>query len=154
MKKNLILLAVLLCFLALAPQSALASNAVGIDGIRLIDKNQDDGMTNAFFQHALSRTTAVKAGFASGDDLTIIEVSYKGYNQRYYNGTFYELGGAYVDDSDDSEIGFTASLGYETSIANSLVVGGAVQMMLIDEDIMRQEESPIFLPRLYAMFTF
>lgn len=149
-----VIISTLAALVFLLPAAASANNAIGTDVVRIFDRNQDDGMMNIIFQHALTRTSAIKASFASGEDLTVLELTYKAYNQRYQNGTYYELGGMYVDGDDDTEIGFTAAVGYETSIARNIILGGAVQMVMIEEEIFGYAESPIFFPRLHVMFAF
>src|SRR5690606_9425257 len=70
------------CFalLALASPMLPASDfVIGIDLIRVVDKNQDDGLDNIWFQFSTSGNGAVLIGYASGDNLTVLDVGYKHY---------------------------------------------------------------------------
>ena len=139
---------------ALLPIHASAmTHSVGIDALRLIDNNMDDGMFNLFWQGSLSRSSAVRASYSSGNDLSILEVTYKGYIDRYHQGVFYEVGGAWWDSGNDDSLGLMGAIGYERSLVKHVFAGGSVQMVAgIDDSGMG--DSPFFLPSLFIGYTF
>ncbi|SFX21903.1 hypothetical protein [Marinospirillum alkaliphilum] len=146
-----------LCFAVavLLPFHASAmTHTIGTDVVRLIDNNMDDGMFNLFWQGSLSRSSAVRASYSSGDNLNILEVTYKGYIDRYHQGVFYEVGGAWWDGRNDDDLGLMAAIGYERSLAKHVVAGGSVQMVAGIDDAIGMGESPFFLPSLYFAFAF
>lgn len=154
MKK--IIAAVALASSALLPVSSHAmSHSISTDLVRQIDKNFDDGMFNFYWQGSLSKSTAARAGYSTGSDLSIIDVTFKKYLDRYHQGVFVEGGGSYWDGKDDTSIGLLGAVGYERSLANHFVAGGAVQMYMgIDEKVAGREESPFFTPSLFVLYAF
>ncbi len=149
-------LVLLIASALLFPVNAHAANALGIDAVRLVDDNQDDGMFNLFFQHGLTRLSALHVGYSSGDDTSIIDVSWKRYLDRYYSGMFVQLGGGYYD-GNDSEIGITVALGYERMINRSFVMNFAAKAVFVDvdEDIgLAYGDDPVFQPVVSFMFAF
>jgi len=153
-KKALLPLAVA-ATLALPMQASAMTHSISTDLVRLVDNNMDDGMFNLYWQGSLSRTTAVRAGFSSGDDLSILDVTFKGYLDRYHQGAFYEAGLTWWDGANDDDIGFMGALGYERTLAPHFVAGGSVQVVAgIDEEVAQVRETPFFMPSLYITFAF
>ncbi|RFA29148.1 hypothetical protein CAI21_10275 [Alkalilimnicola ehrlichii] len=132
-----------------------AGYGLGIDVIRLVDKNQDGGMTNVYWQHGLSRDSALILGYSSGDDLTIIDAAYKHYFGAYTNSVFLQLGAGYYDGRNDSDLGLVAAIGYERRLARHLAASGSVRMIAdVDEHLIGQRETPVFQPTLGLMLVF
>ncbi len=153
-KKALIPLA-LSAAVALPMQASAMTHSISTDLVRLIDNNMDDGMFNLYWQGSLSRTTAIRAGYSTGDDLSIVDVTFKGYLDRYHSGAFYEAGLTWWDGANDDDIGLMAALGYERTLAKHFVAGGSVQMIAgIDEEIAQKAETPFFLPSLFISVAF
>jgi hypothetical protein len=154
MKKLLSALCISVALLLPLHASAM-THTIGTDVIRLIDNNMDDGMFNLFWQGSLNRSSAIRVSYSSGsNDLSILEVTYKGYIDRYHRGVFYEVGGAWWDGRNDDDIGLMAAIGYERSLARHVVAGGSAQMVAgIGEDVSGRE-SPFFLPSLFIAFVF
>lgn len=153
MKK--IIAAVALAASALLPVSAQAmSHSISTDIVRQIDKNFDDGMFNVYWQGSLSKSTAARAGYSTGTDLSIIDVTFKKYLDRYHQGVFVEGGGSYWDGKDDSSIGLLGAVGYERSLANHFVAGGSVQMYMGVDEKLVGAESPFFTPSLFVLYAF
>lgn len=153
MKKRMIVAALLAAFV-FSPVPALASG-LGIDLVRLVDGNQDDGMTNFYGQLALAGGGAVVAGYSSGDHLNIVDVAYKHYFGRYARGPFVQVGAGYYDGSHDDDLGFVGSLGYEHRIARHLSISGSARIVAgVDESIIGYREVPVFQPTLGVMLVF
>ena len=131
------------------------SHSISTDLVRQVDQNRDGGMFNFYWQGSLSKREAVRAGYSSGDELSIIEISYKNYLDRYHQGVFFEAGGAFWDGKDDSSVGVMGAIGYERTLANHFVAGGAVKMhMGVDEDVAGVEETPFFEPSFFFLYAF
>ncbi|MGA1869732.1 MAG: hypothetical protein ACMUJM_14445 [bacterium] len=148
------------CILAiiLIPATAgalMIRHAIGIDGIRLIDKAQYDGMFNFFYQGSLNNKSAFVVGYSSGDEASIIDLAYKMYMHLYSNGIFYQLGAVYIDeDNDDSEMGVSAAIGYEKKLSPHVVVGGAVKIIAGVENPVTGDEDPLYHPVLNLIIAF
>ena len=153
LKKALIPLA-LAAAVALPTQASAMTHSISSDLVRLVDNNMDDGMFNLYWQGSLSRTTAVRAGYSTGDNLSILDVTFKGYLDRYHQGAFYEAGLTWWD-ADDDDIGFMGALGYERTLAKHVVAGGSVQVVAgVDEQVSGFAETPFFMPSLFISFAF
>ncbi len=149
------LLLTLLSVIFVLPGHAKA-HGVGMDIIRLVDKNQDDGMFNIHGQIGVAGDTAITLGFSSGDDLSILDGGLKYYFGRYLNSLFLGFGIGYYDhDVHGDDFGFVFALGYERSLTDFLAVSGSVRMVAgIDEEIIGYGETPVFQPTLSIMITF
>lgn len=154
LKKLLVPLA-LAAAVALPMQASAMSHSISTDLVRLVDNNMDNGMFNLYWQGSLSRSSAIRAGYSTGDNLSILDVTFKGYIDRYHHGAFYEVGLTWWDGANDDDIGFMAALGYERTLAKHIVAGGAVQMVAgVDEQVAGVAETPFFMPSLFVTFAF
>lgn len=133
-----------------------ARHGVGLDIIRLVDKNQDQGMANIHGQVGLSRDTAFALGYSKGDSLLILETGIKYYFSGYFDGAFLQFGLGYYDhDSNGDDFGFVTGLGYELSLNDYLAVSWAIKMVAqVEEDIIGYRETPVFQPAMSIMATF
>lgn len=145
----------LLCLMALPGFGQANGWGVGIDVVRLIDGNQDDGMFNVFAQAPVASSGAVVVGHAKGDNLTVIEGAYKHYLGRRLDSAFFQAGMGYYDIDVDDDIGFIGQAGFEKRLARHIVVTGSVKMVAgIDEAIIGYRETPVFQPTLGVMLAF
>jgi len=133
-----------------------AFNGIGLDIIRLVDKNQDNGMANVHGQIGLTSDTALALGYASGDNLLILECGIKYYFSSYFDGVFLQFGLGYYDhDQNGDDFGFVTALGYEQPLNNFLAVSWAIKMTAeVDAEIIGYPETPVFQPAMSVMFTF
>ncbi len=72
------------------------------------------------YQFPLTKRTAVVGGFSTGDDVTIAEIAYKYYYEKYFDGPFGQVGLSVGDYFDDTEFGITGAIGFEKSILSIL----------------------------------
>jgi opacity protein-like surface antigen len=155
--KRFVFLATMAISIGLTSAAAQAArHGIGLDIIRLVDKNQDNGMANIHGQIGLTGDTAIALGYASGDNLVIIEAGIKYYFSRYFDGAFLQFGIGYYDhDSNGDDFGFVAGLGYEQHLNDFLAVSWAIKMAAqVDEDIIGYPETPVFQPAMSVMITF
>jgi hypothetical protein len=155
MKRILIVVILVIGHLTLSNVTA-ARNSIGLDIIRLVDKNQDQGMANVHGQIALSRDTALALGYAEGDSLMIMNAGIKFYFSGYFDGAFLQFGLGYYDhESNGDDFGFITSVGYEKHLNDFLAVSWAIKMAAqVDEDIIGYPETPVFQPAMSIMATF
>ena len=155
MKKNRIKLISGL-FAVMASGSAVGSGfGLGIDVVRLIDENQDQGMFNLFLQVPVAAPGALIIGHAKGDNLTVLDVSYKHYLGSRLDSAFFQAGVGYYDADFDDDLGFVAQVGYERRLAKHFVVTGSVKMVAgVDEAIIGYPETPVYQPVLGVMLAF
>ncbi|MBA3979332.1 MAG: hypothetical protein C0462_01895 [Alcanivorax sp.] len=140
--------------LACAAPVQAADYGIGIDLIRVIDQNQDDGMFNVFVQ-APAGAGALYAAYASGDNLNIVELAYKHYLGGRMNGAFFQAGVGYYDGNNDDDLGFVGAFGYERKLAKHFAVSGAVRMVAgVDENLIGYRETPVYQPVLGFMLAF
>lgn len=150
----------LVSMVVIIPLTALdlqaARHGIGLDIIRLVDKNQDNGMANIHGQIGLTHDTALALGYASGDSLVIWESGIKYYFGGYFDGVFLQFGLGYYDhDSNGDDFGFVTQLGYERHLNDFLAVSWAMKMVAqVDEDIIGYPETPVFQPAMSALITF
>lgn len=146
------------CFalLALASPMLPASDfGIGIDLIRVVDKNQDDGLDNIWFQFSTSGNGAVLIGYASGDNLTVLDVGYKHYLGGRLNSVYFQAGAGYYDDDVDDDLGFVGAIGYERKLAKHFTIGGSAKLIAgVDERLLGTLDTPVFQPTLSAVFVF
>jgi hypothetical protein len=158
MKLNAIFFGILFILFSLivSPHAfAGGQHSIGTDFIRLVDQSQDGGMLNLYYQYSLTRNTAIKAGFSMGDDLTIAEASYKYYTGKYFDSAYGQAGFVIGDYDDDTELGITAAIGYEKSLARHFVLGFAVEVTAgTMEHPATGDKDPIFRPILELIFAF
>ena len=156
MKKIAVFLALGLLSVISLPTGQAEAHGVGMDIIRLVDKNQDDGMFNIHGQIGVAGDAAVALGFSSGDDLTIVDGGLKYYFGRYLNSLFLQFGVGYYDhDIHGDDFGFVCALGYERGLTDFLAVSGSVKMVAgVDEEIIGYGETPVFQPTLSILITF
>ena len=145
----------LFCLIALPGLGHANGWGIGIDVVRLIDGNQDDGMFNIFAQAPVAPSGAVVVGHAKGDNLTIIEGGYKHYLGSRLDSAFFQVGLGYYDIDVDDDVGFIGHAGFEKRVARHIVVTGSVKMIAgIDETIIGYPETPVFQPTLGVMLAF
>jgi len=133
--------------------AAATDYAVGTDLIRWFDPVQDGGMMNLTFQKALGREDALFVDLAKKDDRYLIGMDYKVYNQRYYYGSFMQVGGL-LDIDNSTRLYIEGAIGYEFSPSKNWVVSGDVQMLYGARHPVTNDEEPWFLPRLRVMYAF
>ena len=154
MKKLSVLLLVVASTLISLPTRA-ADFGLGMDLVRAIDRNQDDGMFNLWFQFATSGNGALLLGYSSGDNLTILDVGYKHYLGARLNSVYFQGGVGYYDANNDDDIGFVGAVGYERKVAKHFTVGGSVKMIVgVDEALLGVRETPAFQPTLSVAVVF
>ncbi|MFU8780531.1 MAG: hypothetical protein ACNA71_05845, partial [Kiritimatiellia bacterium] len=72
--RQFVFLAIIATIISVTAMNLTASQfGIGLDIIRIVDKNQDDGMANIHAQIGLSSDTALTLGYARGDNLLILE---------------------------------------------------------------------------------
>lgn len=141
-------------FISSGTASAAASDyAIGTDLIRWFDPVQDGGMASLTMQKALGRETALFVDLAQRGDRTVVGVDYKVYNQRYYYGSFFQVGGL-LDIQNSTRLYLEGAMGYEFSPSQNWVVSGDVQMVFGPSHPVTQKEEPWFVPRLRVMYAF
>lgn len=147
----------LLIFIITLPGITFAGvqHSLSVDMIRMVDKAQYDGLFNIYYQCSLNKQTAVVAGISMDNDYSIAEFSLKYYLEKYFEGPFVQAGINIGDYDKDSEIGLSAAIGYEKSIARHIVISGAVEMLAgtMDNYVTGNNE-PMFRPILSIMFAF
>lgn len=154
MKRLLQAMTLAVAFAAPGVVSAAATDyAIGSDLIRWIDPAQDGGMASLTFQKALGREKALFVDLANKGDRTQVGIDYKVYNQRYYYGSFFQVGGL-LDFQNSTRFYLEGAMGYEFSPAQSWVVSGDVQMIYGAGHPVSGKEEPWFLPRLRVMYAF
>ncbi len=135
--------------------SAGTQHSLGVDMIRLVDKAQYDAIFNLYYQISLTKRHALVAGLSIGDDVTIGEIDYKFYFERYFDGPFAQVGVNLGDYDGDTEFGLSAALGYEKSIVRHIVLSGAVEITAGSMDnYATGDNDPIFRPILSIIFAF
>lgn len=136
-----------------AANAAATDYAIGTDLIRWFDPVQDGGMMNLTFQKALGRDNALFVDLAKKDDRYLVGMDYKVYNQRYYYGSFMQLG-ALLDIDNSTRLYLSGAVGYEFSPSKDWVISGDVQMAYGSRHPFTGDEEPWFTPRLRVMYTF
>jgi hypothetical protein len=133
-----------------------ARHAIGMDIIRLVDKNQDGGMANVHGQIGLTRDSALALGYAKGDDSMILDFAFKYYFGAYFNGASLQFGIGYYDhDRHGDDFGFVLGLGYEKHLNDFLALSWTMRMVAqVDEPIIGYRETPVFQPAMSIMITF
>jgi hypothetical protein len=151
-----VLSAVLLSIIMLASLPARAAEfGLGIDLVRLIDQNQDQGMENIWFQFATAGNGAVLLGYARGDNLTVLDVAYKHYLGSRLNSVFFQAGAGYYENDVTDDLGFVGAVGYERKLAKHFTVGGSVKLIAgVDEVLLNTVETPAFQPTLSVTLVF
>ncbi|MAC48082.1 MAG: hypothetical protein CMI12_14730 [Oceanospirillum sp.] len=143
------------CITSGTASAAATDYAIGTDLIRWVDPTQENGMANISFQKAMGREDAFYMDFAMKDDRYLIGMDYKVYNQRYYYGTFMQMGLlVMIENGGDSKFGLEGAIGYEYSPFQNWVLSGAVQMTYGPSHPVRDSDAPWFTPRLQLMYTF
>ncbi len=158
MKTRLFIRSVFIIALAFTPFAQATGWGVGTDIIRFVDQNQDDdGLFNLFVQAPAGYSGALVLGYASSDDLDILDVGYKHYMSGRFNGTYFQAGVGYYDNDrvNDDDLGFVGKVGYEHRLARNFAVTGAVRMVAgVDEDVIGYRETPVYQPMLGVLVTF
>ena len=137
-----------------APVVKAADYALGIDLVRLVDRNQDDGMFNLWVQFPTRGGGAVMLGYASGDNLTVLDAGYKHYAGGRLNGVYFQGGIGYYETDQDDDLGFVGAIGYERKLAKHFAVGGSVKMIAGVDESLTGLESPVFQPTLSMALVF
>lgn len=153
MRTAVTLLAVLLAVITLPARAA--DFGLGMDLIRTVDQNQDDGMENLWFQFAASGNGAVLLGYAKGDDLVVLDVGYKHYMGGRLNSVFFQAGAGYYDNDIEDDLGFVGAVGYEHKLAKHFTIGGSAKLIAgVDETLLGAAETPVFQPTLSVAVVF
>lgn len=145
-----------ICIFAL-PLSSFAGtqHSIGVDLIRTVDQAQYDALFNINYQFSLNTQSALVASLSGDDDITIAEIGYKYYIEKYFDGPFAQVGFNVGDYDGDTEIGVSGALGYEKSIVRHLVLSCAVEMVVGTMDnYATGDHDPIFRPILNVVFAF
>ena len=150
------LFALLLSITLLGSLPARAAEfGLGMDLVRLIDQNQDEGMDNLWFQFATSGNGAVMFGYASGETLTILDVACKHYLGGRLDSVFFQAGAGYYDNDVTDDLGFVGAIGFERKLAKHFTVGGSVKLIAgVDEVLLNTVETPVFQPTLSVALVF
>lgn len=120
--------------LMLASLSAQAGGrALGTDFIRMLDNGQPvGGSFNVIFQRPMSTGRIMVFGLALADnDDMMFEVGLKNYVSELSTGVFYQLGLALVDQRNNTDMGFSAAMGYEQATSNNLSFFGTVKTLYV-----------------------
>lgn len=133
--------------------AAATDYAIGTDLIRWFDPVQDGGMTSLTFQKALGREDALFVDLAKKGDRYLVGMDYKVYNQRYYYGSFMQVG-ALLDIDNSTRLYVEGAVGYEFTPSTNWVVSGDVQMIYGPRHPVTDNEEPWFVPRLRVMYAF
>lgn len=133
--------------------AAATDYAIGTDLIRWFDPVQDGGMASLTFQKALGREDALFVDLAQKGDRYLLGMDYKIYNQRYYYGSFMQVG-ALLDIDNSTRLYIEGAMGYEFSPSQNWVVSGDVQVLYGPQHPVTHDEEPWFLPRLRVMYAF
>jgi|GEM_PF-839789 hypothetical protein len=126
-----VLIGVALVVISLSTQAA--GRALGTDFIRMLDHDQPvGGSFNVMFQRPTQtgKTMVFHLALADNDDF-MFEVGLKRPAADLSQGLFYQLGVALVDQRNNSDIGFSAALGYEQATSNNLTFFGSVKTLYI-----------------------
>mgnify|MGYP005753053913 FL=1 len=138
-----------------SPLLPAADFGIGMDLIRTVDKNQDDGLDNLWFQFGTSGNGAVLIGYASGDNLTVLDVAYKHYMGGRLNSVYFQAGAGYYDDDTNDDLGFVGAVGYERKLAKHFTIGGSAKLIAgVDEALLGTLDTPVFQPTLSVAFVF
>jgi hypothetical protein len=145
--------------LTLASVCALPAHAanfgLGMDLIRTIDQNQDDGLDNFWFQFGTSANGAVLLGYAKGEELRVIDVAYKHYMGGRLNSVFFQAGAGYYENDTEEDLGFVGAIGYERKLAKHFTIGGSAKLIAgVDETLLGTVDTPVFQPTLSVAFVF
>ncbi len=147
------LLLVLLSAFALPVRAA--EFGLGMDLIRTIDQNQDDGMENLWFQFATSGNGAVLLGYARGEELVVLDVGYKHYMGGRLNSVFFQAGVGYYENDIEDDLGFVGAIGYERKLARHFTLGGSAKLIAgVDETLLGTVETPVFQPTISVAVVF
>ena len=158
---NFIAFIALLSTTATHAEPVKQKHSVGLDFVRLIDNGQyepDSGMINFLYQGSLTSRTAWQFAAAGGDKGTVLDLGYKLYTRGYMEGTFWQVGLAYVDVHDskiyDNDFAVTGQVGFEHSPADHLTVSIGAKLTLLIESPATGEKEPFFSPVVAVMYTF
>ena len=133
--------------------AAATDYAIGTDLIRWFDPVQDGGMASLTFQKALGREDALFIDLAHKDERSLVGIDYKIYNQRYYYGSFMQVG-ILLDIEDSTRLYAEGAMGYEFTPSKNWVVSGDVQLIYGSRHPLTDEKEPWFTPRLRVMYAF
>ena len=140
--------------LAALPTRA-ADFGLGMDLIRTVDQNQDDGMENLWLQFATSGNGAVMIGYARGEELVVLDVGYNHYMGGRLNSVFFQAGAGYYDNDIEDDLGFVGAVGYERKLAKHFTIGGSAKLIAgVDETLLGTVETPVFQPTLSVAVVF
>ena len=133
----------LVLFSAISLPARAADFGLGMDLIRTIDQNQDDGMENLWFQFATSGNGAVLLGYAKGEELVVLDVGYKHYMGGRLNSVFFQAGAGYY------------AIGYARKLARHFTLGGSAKLIAgVDETLLGTVETPVFQPTISVAVVF
>lgn len=127
-----------------------AGNAIGTDFIRMLDNGQVIGSSfNVIYQKPLPKGNAGWFNLALADNGgLLLEGAYKSYTTNYMSGVYYQAGLVFYDTTNNTDIGLTGAIGYESSPAPGFLLFGTVKGMVVPNNAFQ------YTPMLGAMFVF
>ncbi len=152
---KILILSILYIFSLPAFIYAGTQHSIGVDLIRTVDQAQYDALFNINYQFSLNQQSAVVSSLSTDSDVTIGEVAYKYYFEKYFDGPFAQVGFNVGDYDGDTEIGISGSVGYEKSIVRHLVISCAIEAVVGTMDHPSTgDRDPLFRPILNVVFAF
>lgn len=132
-----------------------AGHGIGIDLIRLVDENQDDGMLNIHGQIKFADDIALCAGYAKGDEVALSDVGVKYYLGRYMDSLFLQAGICFFRHDAGNDNGFVGAFGLDYKLMQHLAFSSAFRIITgVDHDYWGYPESPVFQAAFSLMFIF
>lgn len=124
MKKKILSALILVGSIATPLVASAADSQIGTWAYSLAQ-----GAPNIYYQGKLSDKTAWLVDVGTVSSATAIFAYYKGYTGDYANSLYWKAGGAVVTVGGASGAAASAAVGYEATVAGSLVVGGFVGIL-------------------------
>lgn len=137
-----------------AASAAATDYAIGTDLVRWVDPVQDDGMANIVFQKAIGRDDALHMDFSMKDDRYLLGMDYKVYNQRYYLGTFMQVGAMLQVEDGNTDFGIQGAIGYEFSPFQDWILSSDIQLVYGPDHPEKDSQDPWIVPRVRLMYAF
>ena len=132
-----------------------AGHGIGIDLIRLVDENQDDGMLNIHGQIKVADDIALCAGYAKGDEVVLSDVGVKYYLGRYMDSLFLQVGICFFRHNAGNDNGFIGAFGLDYKLMRHLAFSSAFRIITgVDHDYWGYPESPVFQAAFSLMLAF
>lgn len=152
--KAILKLLVPVFLLTLTGVASAAGSAIGTDMIRMLDKSQAVGSSfNIIYQRPLTAGNAAVFNLAIADNNDMmLEGSFKSYTGAYMAGIYYQAGVALIDAGNNTDLGFSGAIGYESSPATGFLFFGTVKGMVVPGN--NPGNGFQYTPMLGAMFVF